>query len=70
MLKKEDKMEVGDKVIVNAGNTSLREKFYWQPFEIREIRQQATGTIVRLRGLCLPNIEIIGDSIKSLTLYK
>ena len=63
-------MEVGNKVIVNMPNRFLREKFYWQPFEIKEIRKQHTGTIVRLRGLCLPTVEITGDSIETLIPFK
>jgi len=63
-------MKIGDRVIVNTPNRYLREKVYWQPFEVLEIRKQVTDTIVRLRGLILPNVEILGDSIHSLSKYK
>lgn len=63
-------MRIGSKVLVYHPNRHTREHLYWQPFEILGIRKQATGTIVRLRGLILPNIEITGEDITSLSPYR
>lgn len=59
-------MKVGDKVLVNIPNRYEREKYYWQPFEILAIR----NATVRLRGLCVPSIEITGDNIDALRPYR
>ena len=63
-------MRVGDKVIVNMPNHYLRERFYWQPFRILEIRTGHKEKTVRLQGLCVPSIEITGDSLDALLPYK
>ena len=63
-------IKAGDRVLVDMPNRYLREKIYWQPFEVKRVIPRATGTIVKLKGLIVPSIEITGDAIESLRLFK
>lgn len=60
-------MEVGARVVIKHPNPYYSERFSeWQVWEIIELRKLATGTITRLKGLCVRGTEVIGYSPEEL----
>ena len=54
-------MKVGDSVVIKHPTLLYSERWHeWQVWRVLEIRKQATGTITRLKGLCVKGTEVIG----------